>query len=250
MFPSVQLVSVYRLFNNEYEMMYLFKGCVKQKVIYRRQLIYQYSTTMTTTIEENEFIDDDINEDQPNTLTSDITEKTAWTYNNTLALIQSIASYMDDFNNPKKRKHIFQNVSNDLISLNYSFTEAQCANKYKSLCRSYKAAKDNINKTGRAPSRFFFFTEMDELLGKKPSISCSHAIESSTSKIEGDMALSSKRSCTDDSENNEENVPPPKKRRINEKIKRYDKLVEIEYEKLNLEKRRIALLERIFEKLA
>ncbi|CAH2085779.1 unnamed protein product [Euphydryas editha] len=89
-----------------------------------------------------------------------------WNYNETIALIQSYASRVDEARHPIHRKCFWQNVSNDLISQKYCFDKKQCQTKWNNLLRTYRTCKD---KSGRAPIRFMFFEAMDEVIGTRPS---------------------------------------------------------------------------------
>jgi hypothetical protein len=100
-----------------------------------------------------------------------------WTYDETLCLINSMEVHMEALTHPKK-KEVFEDVCNDLCSSGFTASAGQCQTKWKSLARSYKICKDSKHKTGRGPSRFHFYAQMDLLLGEKPSNSCSHAIRS------------------------------------------------------------------------
>ncbi|XP_018576862.1 uncharacterized protein LOC108915337 [Anoplophora glabripennis] len=106
-------------------------------------------------------------------------DRVHWPYDAVFLLIQSMETNIENMSHPKKRKHVFENVCNDLLSKGFSFTYEQCAQKWKSLERSYKNAKDNKTKTGRSPSRFYFYDQMDNILGNKPTNSSEHTLESS-----------------------------------------------------------------------
>lgn len=105
----------------------------------------------------------------PNTTCFESKSQHIWQHDETKALINSMQTHLEDLKHPKKRKHVFDNVANDLISQGINVTGVQCQVKWKSLIRSYHSAKDNQKKTGRKPSRFQFFEEMDATLGNKSS---------------------------------------------------------------------------------
>lgn len=63
-------------------------------------------------------------------------------------------THTEDLHHPKKKKYVFENVSNDLLSSGVQVTSQQCQIKWKSLVRSYKICKDNKTKTGRGPTKF------------------------------------------------------------------------------------------------
>jgi hypothetical protein len=132
---------------------------------------------------------------------------------------------MEDLNHARKRRYVFENVSNDLLSNGFTVSSYACQSKWKNLLRSYKSCKDHKNKTGRGPSRFLFSEKMDDLLGEKPSNKCEHTLESSNLLHIEDVAPSpsSSRSVTsteltteDDSavsiSSEEQNNGPTKKR--------------------------------------
>lgn len=87
-----------------------------------------------------------------------------------------MSSHIDDFNHPKKRKQVFENVANDLVSLRHEVNAVMVQNKWNSLLKSYRKAKYNKTRSGRSPSRFNFFEQMDELLGSNPTNSCTDSI--------------------------------------------------------------------------
>lgn len=210
-------------------------------------------------------------------------EKHVWKYNETLALIHSMQTHHDDLNHPKKRKHVYENIANELISLGFNVTAVQCQVKWKSLVRTYTTTKDNKNKTGRGPTRFQFLEEIYSILGTKPSNQCDHSLESSeetkTDKnnnnevIEG--TTSSMTTVSEQSTDNEavtdterdrekgrgthELVPTKKRRRnenyLKEKQKKDDEKkakhrerMEIEKEKINLEREQIALFREYLQR--
>lgn len=111
-------------------------------------------------------------------------DKHVWKHAEILCLIESMAVHFDDLSNVKKRKNVFENIANDMLSKGFSSNALLCKSKWKSLLRSYSAAVDNKNKTGRGPSRFQFFEEMDAILGTKPSQNCSHTLDTSSSNLE------------------------------------------------------------------
>lgn len=114
----------------------------------------------------------------------DLSDKHVWQHLEIVSLIQSMAVHHDDLSNVKKRKNVFENISNDLLSKGFSVNALMCKTKWKSLVRSYSAAIDNKSKTGRGPSRFQFFDEMDDILGKKPSQKCHHTLDTSDNSLD------------------------------------------------------------------
>lgn len=99
-----------------------------------------------------------------------------WSFNQTQSLINSMASYYADFNDPRKRKHIFEHIANDLISAGYAIDARLVQNKWKSLLRSYTKAKDTKTRTGQGPSRFLFYELIDDIVGNHPKNKCDHSL--------------------------------------------------------------------------
>lgn len=128
-----------------------------------------------------------------------ISGQVVWSYDQTICLIDSMAVHMSDLNDPRKRKNVFENIANDLLSAGYTITATHAQNKWKSLTRSYKKAKDTKNRTGQGPARFLFFDKIEDILGHKPSNKCSHSVNS--------MDIEKKQPETKQLEKNDEIVP-------------------------------------------
>jgi hypothetical protein len=184
---------------------------------------------------------------------------------------------MEDLNHARKRRYVFENVSNDLLSNGFTVSSYACQSKWKNLLRSCKSCKDHKNKTGRGPSRFLFFEKMD-LLGEKPSNKCEHTLESSNLLHIEDVAPSpsSSRSVTsteltteDDSavsiSSEEQNNGPTKKRakktityqsdficlkkiEYAKRQKRHEEKLAIQKEKLKVEQEKINILKQLLMK--
>ncbi|KAK4871595.1 hypothetical protein RN001_015719 [Aquatica leii] len=177
----------------------------------------------------------------------------AWKYNQVVELIKSMSSHMDDLNHPKKRKQVFEHVANDLLSLQFEVTSVMVQNKWNSLLKSYRKVKDNQNRTGRGPSRFNFFELMDEVLGSKPTNSCSHSNNSSTPESSNQSSCS-----TPTPESSDQNFvkKAPKQQKLKRdyrdykreelvnKQKRHEQKLALEREKIQLETRKLDLLEK------
>lgn len=104
-------------------------------------------------------------------------EKRSWAYAETLALIVAVESHYDEMFHAKKRRYVWQNIANDLLSQNISFSTTECSKKWQNLMRTYKVSKDVKTKSGRGPTRFLFFDRMDEFLGDQPNNSSPHSID-------------------------------------------------------------------------
>lgn len=199
--------------------------------------------------------------------------KHLWQYNEIRALITSMESHFEELSHPRKRKHVFENVSNDLLSSGFICSAAECQAKWKSLMRSYNVAKDNKNKTGRGPNRFQFFEEIDAIVGTKPSNNCEHTLESSS-----EASTSTSTMQHDENDQNIDNCEGPeepaaeveiksvekkgqKRRRINryeylqekqkyedQKTKRHSEKMELEKQKMEIEKEKLAVLREYLNK--
>ncbi|KAF5287259.1 hypothetical protein FQR65_LT02132 [Abscondita terminalis] len=104
-------------------------------------------------------------------------DKFFWSHNDTLLLITSVEAHYEELNHPKKRKYVWENINNDLVSHGINVTTSTCTQKWKNLLRSYKQCIDNTKRTGRGPMRFHYFDQMNEFLGNKPNMSSSHTID-------------------------------------------------------------------------
>lgn len=109
--------------------------------------------------------------------------KGTWQYDDIICLINSMQNHMDDLHHVKRKKHVFENVSNALLSNGYVATPDQCHVKWKSLLRSYKLCKENRNRTGKSPSKFNFFNQMDQILGEQPTNTCTRVLERSGDQV-------------------------------------------------------------------
>ena len=96
-----------------------------------------------------------------------------------------MANLLKDLEHPVKRKFVFSTLSEQLISVGFEgYDEIQCKQKWKSLMRTYRSNKDAKNRSGSGQVRFYFFEQMDELVGNRPQNSCTHSLESATTEEE------------------------------------------------------------------
>lgn len=96
-----------------------------------------------------------------------IGEKENWSKDEALALIDSYKSRQDEFQSAKRRTHVWENISEDLLCVDVRRSAKSCQVKWKNMVRTYKAVRGNFNRTGRGTSKFLFFNEMDDLMGDK-----------------------------------------------------------------------------------
>lgn len=189
-----------------------------------------------------------------------------WQYSEVLSLIRSMEVNFENLSHSKKRKHVFGNILNDLLSEGYSLTAEMVQSKWKSLVRSYNSAKDNKNKTGRAPSRFQFFEEMDDLLGNKPSNSCKHSMESSEPGPSNEnISTYEDPSAQEETENRKKSIDSPrvtpkrkrtsvedkreaeKGKKEEAKQQRHMERMQAEKEKIEVEKEKVKLFKEFLE---
>ncbi|CAG9825710.1 unnamed protein product [Phaedon cochleariae] len=174
---------------------------------------------------------------------------------------RSMECHYEDLAHPKRRRSVFTNVVNDLLSSGFAVDETMCQAKWKNLVRSYNIAKDQKTRTGRGPTRFQFFEELDNLLEEAncvvnvDEVNCTLVIEEDDSdrdKANNDEIYTEKK-------NNAENKEKGKKRKrtaknesilkeINlEKSKRHQERMDIEQKKIEMEERKCRLLERYLD---
>lgn len=67
------------------------------------------------------------------------------------------------------RKSAWNLVAETLQAEGVLKDEQECSRKWNNLMRTYRVSKDNKNKTGRAPIKFDFFDEIDDILGDRDS---------------------------------------------------------------------------------
>lgn len=113
--------------------------------------------------------------------------------------------------------------------------------------------------TGQGATRFLFFTQIDELIGDKPSNSSGNTLESScdtpsTSKPTSNIEPETETEWDgNDSQNNIENRKRKwkTKRDIREAAKqtRHEDRMEMEKKKVEVEERKCRLIEKLIEKI-
>ncbi|KAI4468017.1 hypothetical protein MML48_2g00001852 [Holotrichia oblita] len=87
-----------------------------------------------------------------------------WTTEEKLALISAYEHFSDRLSHGRKRKHVWEMIANELLSLGITKSAEKCEMKWRNLIRTYKAIKDNKKSTGRGAIRFQFYNELDEIL--------------------------------------------------------------------------------------
>ncbi|XP_044761961.1 trihelix transcription factor DF1-like [Coccinella septempunctata] len=236
----------------------------------RAQIDVAFASTLLNFAKNEELRTDEyLNKENRQELESPKSE--SWDYNAVICLLSCMENNMEDMQHPKKKKNVFPNISNELLSNGFIYNATACYNKWRSLLRSYKSTKDKNNKTGRGASRFMFFEQMDNLLGDKPSISAQHTMESSEANcnlitdintsdnmslienhtdVEPDLEVSSEN---EKSANSRTKFFRKRKRDVEikeeNKEKRHKDRINIEREKLTVEKQKVKILQEILLKL-
>lgn len=171
-----------------------------------------------------------------------------------------MSTHIEDLNHPKKKKFVFSNISNDLLSKKFSYSEKACYNKWRSLLRSYKSTKDKIKTTGQGATRFLFFSQIDELLGDKPSNSSGNTLESNTNipgtstSTVADTETETETGCDTNNSQTQSNLKKRKRKskqdiREEAKQRRHDERMRMEKRKLEVEERKCVLIEKFIEKI-
>ncbi|KAJ8932894.1 hypothetical protein NQ314_014375 [Rhamnusium bicolor] len=86
-----------------------------------------------------------------------------WSFNESSALLKAYASHRNKFKEVKRKMQIWEEISQELESLNIYKSPESCENKWKGMFNVYKTHK--LNKTG--PGKFSFYKEIDDMLKEK-----------------------------------------------------------------------------------
>ena len=68
-----------------------------------------------------------------------------------------------------RNKKVYDDIAKKLTELGFHRTGQQCREKIKKLKSDYRRAKDRNNLTGRGRSILNYFTELDAILGSRPT---------------------------------------------------------------------------------
>ncbi|KAK9738180.1 hypothetical protein QE152_g10090 [Popillia japonica] len=94
--------------------------------------------------------------------------KSFWGYNKSVSLIHAVEAHYVELNHAKKRKHMWDNVSNEL-------------DDYKDNRKATgRGTMNNRKATGRGTMKFQFFEARDGFMGDKPNINSPHAVNVSS----------------------------------------------------------------------
>lgn len=101
---------------------------------------------------------------------NNLTRRNIWTRNSILRLIHFYKSNELKFKSTTIRNEtVFKLIAAELKKEGYNFTGVQCRDKFKYLKMKYTKKLDNMKNTGEPAMHFEYFTEMDEVFGKKPN---------------------------------------------------------------------------------
>ncbi|XP_029843277.2 uncharacterized protein LOC115326511 isoform X2 [Ixodes scapularis] len=116
-------------------------------------------------------------------------ENMGWEHAEVLLLISSYQQHQLDFHDrKKKRKDIWQKISDDMATHGHLRTAADCETKFKGLKRTYNKHRQHKRKSGRDRKGWPFYKEMDDLLSSsaeyRAPVLSSHAGQPSTSSAQ------------------------------------------------------------------
>ena len=91
-----------------------------------------------------------------------------------------------------RNKKVFDKIAEQLTELGFARTGHQCREKIKKLKSDYRRAKDSNNLTGRGRSILIYFTELDAILGCRPT-SAPDCVVGSMATVEQEQVESHKQ---------------------------------------------------------
>lgn len=195
------------------------------------------SATNATTAEDYCHVDEDsvgISEKQDSVVNK-------WSNEAVMCLITLKKEHSGIFSsNLTTQKQAWQKVSEMMCLEGHHFTGEECDRKFRSLKMRYKTIKERNSKTGNDRQTWFHYNQMDDLLRGDPAVNP----VSLASSMQAEGEPTTKR-------------PPSKKRRQQEpswiveyrgELKTmHAERMELEREKLKLEERRVAVLEKLLK---
>lgn len=93
-----------------------------------------------------------------------------WEHKAILMLISEYKAALSLFSSSSVRNDVaWKSISSKLCENGYKSTTTQCENKFKNLKRQYQKKIDSMRNTGAAAVKFDYFSEFDDIFGKKPS---------------------------------------------------------------------------------
>ncbi|KYM93648.1 hypothetical protein ALC62_15750, partial [Cyphomyrmex costatus] len=125
-----------------------------------------------------------------------------WTTESTLALINLVEEYEEQFQSSVK-KYVWQKISEILKDkLSISFTWQQCDTKWKGLLKIYKDVKEHNITSGKNRKRWEYYEIMNKILHNKPEITpvatCSSSKGLVTHKLSNTDRSTSETTNTDE----------------------------------------------------
>ncbi|XP_031351374.1 uncharacterized protein LOC116176752 [Photinus pyralis] len=173
-----------------------------------------------------------------------------WSEQETQLLISLYADHLEDFTHAKKKKFVWDIISEKMCAYDYKRTAAKIERKWINLVRVYRSIKDNKGpkKSGRGTQSYKYFQSLDDILGDKPS--------NNSDVLSVEVGVVNQTQTQQHAEHTLGNTPQTSKRRSgsNEyymlaKQRRHEERMEMERQKLEVEKSKTELLKEILEKL-
>ncbi|KAF5272342.1 hypothetical protein FQR65_LT17456 [Abscondita terminalis] len=153
---------------------------------------------------------------------------------------------------PKKRKHVWILIAEQMAARNYIRDAVKLERKWTNLMRVYRAIKDNKGpkKSGRGGQNYKYFERIDEIVVNNEEITPVRVNddEQTSSDFEVESIVHQKEMTgvlTNGSKRRKSNSVTLNKQIMLEKAERHRELIEIEKEKLIIEKRKVELLEKL-----
>ncbi|XP_060528965.1 uncharacterized protein LOC132703619 [Cylas formicarius] len=194
-----------------------------------------------------------------------------WSKNETLLLISLYSEHEEELKHAKKKKLVWQHISEEMMSHSYLRSPDQCQRKWLNLCRGHRKLKNMSGRVtkGRGGQPFRYFDAMDEILGTKEEAINSGSISSQAKNYHGDSPISFTTSEEDsDWDKGGQSTKYSQKRlernyaqeyykmRLNENgmrkeesLRRHNEFVAIEREKIDIEREKVEVLKQILAHL-
>jgi hypothetical protein len=94
-----------------------------------------------------------------------------WEHKAILMLIDQYKSSLSLFTSTSVRNDVvWKSISAKLHENGFKYNRTQCENKFKNLKRQYQKKIDSMRNTGAASVKFEYFSQFDEIFGKKPNV--------------------------------------------------------------------------------
>lgn len=178
----------------------------------------------------------------------DTLNKHVWAYDEVRCLLDSYKNHQNEFNSPRTKKYVWDNIANDLVAAGYNANAKICLNKWKNMLRSYRATRESRNRNfkqgANLTTRFQFYKDMDEIVRNSPQ----YKIESLDDKI--DDAIMELQTDDGEAYNDDDTLETTsngKRMRFSDleiKKERHDEKMALQREQMQIEERKLNLLEQ------